>query len=218
MNFLHIFYSHLLNFLFPKHCIACKKSGTALCASCLSKIDKKTRVLEVKNLKIHYLYNFKNPIIHEALWQSKYHANLEILQILGKILGTEILKNFDSQPTFLIPIPLTNSDRRLHNHAFILAKTTGLKIADILEKNTEHKQARLEHRSEREENIKGKILVSEKKLNKFLQQNNLDKNDLEKYDFLLIDDTVTTGSTLLESQKTLIIHNINVDTAYTIAH
>lgn len=159
------------------------------------------------------------------MWLAKYHHDTEILQIFGRKLGEFIIQkesiSESSKNIFVIPIPLSKKDLRLRNHAHTLAEAIGFAVCDILEKDTHEKQARLQHRGERSENVKGKIFVSEKKLKDFLNKWNLDfrdLQDLQKFKFILIDDVVTTGSTLMEAKKILEIAGIKISNIYTLAH
>lgn len=214
-------YNNFLDLIFPLECKVCKLQGSNLCQNCLVQIPFSKREFIVEGITINYLYNFRGPTVHSLLWQAKYHHNLQVLKILGSVLGTELSREFDKDKTYVIPIPLSIKDSRLHNHAQILAEATGFPVCDILEKNTEQKQARLEHKGERQENVKGKIVINHKKLEKFLKVQNLDSRDLQnykKYTFLLIDDVVTTGSTLLEAKKVLEQACLKINFIYTLAH
>jgi competence protein ComFC len=225
MAFLDKISHTFLSFIFPSQCLSCKKTGSSLCPNCLDKIPQTPQTFYASNQEINHLYSFRQPIFHQAMWLAKYHHNTEILQIFGKKLGEFILQrerlSESSKNIFVIPIPLSKKDLRLHNHAHTLAKATGFTVCDVLEKDTHEKQARLQHRSERSENVKGKIYVSEKKLKAFLNKWNLDIHDLQdskKCNFILIDDVVTTGSTLLEAEKVLENVGIKISKIYTLTH
>lgn len=218
MKFFSKAFNLALDLIFPVYCINCDTAGSSLCDKCLHSIKINPREIRTDKFIINYLYDFQSPLIHKALWQAKYHHNTGILKVLGEVLGKEIEQKFDKQNVFLIPIPLTKEDTRLHNHSLLLAKDTNFPICDILEKHTGKKQAHIEHRSERVENVKDKIKVSQSKLNKFLKTNNLNLEKIDEFNFILIDDTVTTGSTLLEAVKTLESQNIKITSIYTLAH
>lgn len=225
MTFFDKIFHTFLGFIFPSQCLSCKKSDSSLCPNCLKKIPQTANSFYAGNEKINYLYSFRQPIFHQAMWLAKYHHNTEILQIFGRKLGEFIIQkesiSGSSKNIFVIPIPLSKKDLRLRNHAHTLAEATGFAVCDILEKDTHEKQARLQHRGERSENVKGKISISEKKLKDFLSKRNLDFQDLQdskKCNFILIDDVVTTGSTLLEAKKVLEIAGIKISNIYTLAH
>jgi predicted amidophosphoribosyltransferase len=218
MSLLHEVYNFFLDLVFPSNCALCDKFDRGICRECFSKIPYQKRIFETDDTQVTYFFDFKNPQVHHALWQAKYHHHTDILKVFGEFLGHELEKDFDKKETFIIPIPLSKRDVRLHNHTQILAEATGFPILDILEKKTTTKQAHLEHRKEREENVQGKILLNNKKLEKFLKKNNLQKEDLAKLKFILLDDTVTTGSTLLEAKRVLVSSGFSNLKIYTLTH
>ncbi|MCL4352939.1 ComF family protein [Patescibacteria group bacterium] len=214
----------LFDFIFPKYCVSCKKIGSYLCENCFSYLSFDTgsfcpvcRRPSFNNLthpvcKNRYAIDgafsgiVYNKTAKRLIHRFKYGPYVSDLRgILVDFLFESIIQNetfnrileLDSS-AILIPIPLHASRfrKRGYNQAEILAQELGAKLGlskiDALEraKNT-HSQAGLREK-ERIKNMKGAF-----RLKKYAAKIVHGKTAF------LVDDILTTGSTLTEAANVL---------------
>lgn len=167
------------------------------------------------------LFKYKDRKVKAIIWELKYKENILPLETIGKMIYEEIISEiadvllFNATAEFLLlPIPLTEKTKaeRGYNQSELIAKA-------VLENDIQHKLLYAPQWF-------SKIKETEKQShsnNKIERINNLsncfraDERVSGKYVFL-IDDVVTTGSTLREARKTLLSMG-SVDVfAFTIAH
>jgi len=193
----------------------------------VSKIDEKTLsgIGEAPSVSgadwIFPLFPYKNKHIRAIIWELKYKENTLPLDSIGKRLHEEIIAQisdvalFDTDAQFLlIPIPISNLRRseRGYNQSEYIAKA-------ILQNDLAHtllyapqwfskvkETASQSHSQSREERMKNLIGCFE-----------ADTRVEGKY-IILIDDVVTTGSTLCEARKTLLDAGARDVFAFTVAH
>lgn len=170
---------------------------------------------------INPLFDYKNKIVQALIWELKYEDNIKHLNTIGRMLYEEILEKsseitlFQSDAEFLlIPIPITTQRRieRGYNQSEYIAKS-------ILQNDIEHnlvyapqfitktrntnRQSHSMSKYERKENIKNSFWADPRVAGKYI---------------FLVDDVVTTGSTLSEARNTLLIAGAKDVFAVTIAH
>lgn len=170
---------------------------------------------------IHPLFYYKDNRVRAIIWELKYKENARVLEYIGQILYEEILEVisdivlFDGNTEFiLLPIPITNERRteRGYNQSEYIAKA-------ILENDISHtllyapqwfqkvketpRQSHSQSKEDRVSNLLGSFEASHK---------------VEGKCVILIDDVVTTGSTLSEARKTLLEAGAKNVLAFTIAH
>lgn len=214
----------ILDFLYPKKCVQCGKVGDFLCPKCFSYLsfDVKVICLYCKRPTIDSLthpgcirkYTIDgtfssipyNKTAQKLIYNFKYKPYLSSLsEFLGNLLYESLIQNENFgnvlsskkiKKWILIPIPLYPSKfrRRGYNQAEILAKELGKRFdiptQNLLERTRETKTQFGLKLPERKKNIRGAF--------KF----NLDKFEA-KTGVFLVDDIVTTGSTLMEASKIL---------------
>ena len=170
---------------------------------------------------IHPLFHYKDNRVRAIVWELKYRDNTKPLEYIGKLLFEEIIAlisdivmfNGDAQ-FVLIPIPITNERRseRGYNQSEYIARA-------IVENDTEHmllyapqwflkiketpRQSHSESKQERIQNLSGCFEADPRVGGKYV---------------ILIDDVITTGSTLSEARKTLLESGARDVFAFTIAH
>ncbi|MFA5889307.1 MAG: phosphoribosyltransferase family protein [Candidatus Paceibacterota bacterium] len=170
---------------------------------------------------IHPLFQYKDNKVRAIIWELKYRENILPLEHIGKLFYEEIIALisdivlFDNDAQFLlIPIPITNERRveRGYNQSELIAKSilkndlarTLLYAPQWFSKTKETpKQSRSESKQERQQNLIGCFEADQRVSGKYI---------------ILVDDVVTTGSTLSEARKTLLEVGARDVFAFTIAH
>lgn len=202
----------LLNFVFYPMCAGCDEPGETICPQCLEglmpaklkchKCDRKNPygiycqkcANKLTAERVLALYDFSGAI-KELIHSFKYEDEKELSDIFGEKMAEFIsalnLKNFD-----LVPVPISKKRQRFRGYnqaellACVIAKKTGLRYADILQKNPrQNSQVQSGSRKQRKANVKGAFSVK--------NGSNIPQN------VLLIDDVVTTGATVEEATKVL---------------
>jgi competence protein ComFC len=211
----------LLDFIFPKYCVNCRKVGDYICPNCFTfisfdfamiclvcnknsadglthpgckskySIDGAFSAIAYKGIVKKLIYNFKYKPYLSDLKKSLVELFYE------SIIQQEIFQKVYKSSPILIPIPLSKKrlKSRGYNHSELLAqglsRSLNLKLVNGLQRVRETKSQFGLTLKERKENIKNVFAVSANIL-------------VSKYpNILLVDDILTTGSTLLEAAKIL---------------
>ncbi|MDO9098300.1 MAG: hypothetical protein Q7U60_09290 [Candidatus Methanoperedens sp.] len=186
------------------------------------KINHLPKANEVEGLDwIHPLFYYKDNTVRAIIWELKYKENILPLEHIGRLIYEEIIALisdivlFDNDAKFLlIPIPITNERKaeRGYNQSELIAKsivqsdlTRTLLYAPqwFLKIKETPKQSRSESKQERMSNMIGCFCADPRVEGKYV---------------ILIDDVVTTGSTLSEAHSTLLSTGARDVFAFTIAH
>jgi ComF family protein len=211
------FLSHLFNFLFPPRTdFAIVKKLDEEAISLLPQADPIPQVDWV-----FPLFKYKDNRVRALVWELKYKENIVALEHVGRKIYEEIMAKisdivlFDTDAQFLlIPIPISHERRRARGynqsehiakaviehdlaHTLLYAPQWFSKVKDTPEQN---KSA---SREERMKNLTGCFEADPRVADKYV---------------ILIDDVVTTGSTLSEARLTLLSAGAKDVFAFTIAH
>lgn len=213
----------LLDIFFPKHCIGCRRSGEYLCTNCFAKIsfdahsictvcnrpsiDGKTHPICKTRYSLDGTFcavSYKN-IIRKLIYQLKYQPYLtDLLPLLGELSYESFIQNevfiqlLKKQP-ILVPVPLTSKKlrKRGYNQAELLAKELGkrfgLTVQLLLKRVKETKPQYGLKREERIDNMKEAFVLSNQVL----------VTDDKVRTIILVDDVLTTGSTMSEAAQIL---------------
>lgn len=170
---------------------------------------------------IHPLFHYKDPRVRAIIWELKYRENILPLEYIGRLLYEEVIALISDLAIFhgnaeflLIPIPITSERRseRGYNQSELICRAilendiahTLLYAPQWFEKikDTES-QSHSQSKQERMQNLVGCFSANP---------------NVEGKIIILIDDVVTTGSTLTEARNTLLSSGARDVFAFTIAH
>ncbi len=201
-------FNYLVDLFYPKICLICGESlvndENQICLKCFSNIPKTNFHLQQDNpvekrfwgkvplvAASSYFYFQKGSDFQKLIHELKYRGNQTIGEVMGKFAGVDLLRaeNFQ-QVDVIIPVPLHRNKeaKRGYNQSYVICKG----LAEIMEKPLlAHNLVRTEERStqtkksvfERFENTQGIFSLK-------------NPDELEGKHILLVDDVLTTGSTL----------------------
>lgn len=196
------------NILYPQKCAFCEDisdNRTVLCESCK---DSVLKIIDNSKFDFsHEKYSFANKIVavfeynkvtSKAILRLKNVGDRDIVEFFGELLCKEFYKNFEiNEIDLMIPVPMHKLKRKLKgfNHSDCIAEYVSEKtdipvIKNALIKAKNNKTQHFLSEQERKENILG---VYSLKTNKDIKHKNI----------LLVDDVITTGSTLSECARVL---------------
>ncbi len=197
-----------LSLIYPNSCPGCNdvllKNEVGICTVCLSELPKTNYYKDHANpvaklfwgripleIAVSVYYYSKESKVQKLIHALKYSGKTKIGEILGVELGKEVLKHSKySKVDLIIPIPLFKKKEKTrgYNQSFFIAKG----VARILKAPIEN-------------NILIKKIPSATQTDKsrFERWNNINEHfalrnnkSLENTHVLLVDDVVTTGSTI----------------------
>ncbi len=225
----------LLDILFPRFCIGCRKFGQSLCPKCRKFLKPiiqticpycfKTSPKGKTHIRCEQKYGLDgatavilyNNIGKKIVKHIKYNLAYSVFEELSQKIPehwwqTEEYLSEIGKDIFLQPIPLhpRREKKRGFNQSLIIARFLSNKLSfpiiDVLDRVKDTcPQARLSRRSERVLNIQNAFIV---KNNAFVLNKTI----------LLVDDLFTSGSTAKEAAKVLKKNGAEKVFLYTLAH
>lgn len=187
----------ILTYIFPQKCKICGCYADQICLKCSKtlKIHKEKVHLEyVDKVFVLYQYdeNMKN-IIHLSKYESEFYVIFRLLKIRIKVIKEikkELGRNFYSIPIPYHRLRWLDREYNLSEKITDYLKYFNIKILKILKKTRNDKEQKDLSKEERLTNLKGSFSL-----------NNNMISDIKKPNFLIVDDVMTTGSTLNECGK-----------------
>jgi ComF family protein len=215
-------YNFLLDVLFPTYCLSCKKEGAWICDICLSKIqlldehvcplcekhitpDGRTCLSCKKHSSLDGLItasSYHQSPVANAIHMYKYRFICDLHIPLASLLIKSLQKTEIPLPDIILPIPL--HPRRLRwrgfNQAALLAKILSENL--ILPNEIPFHDTLL---------YRNRYTTSQKEISNYLSRKSnvagafsLKSNEqVQNKIILIVDDVVTTGSTIFECAKVL---------------
>ncbi|KKU81644.1 MAG: Phosphoribosyltransferase [Parcubacteria group bacterium GW2011_GWA1_47_8] len=225
------FFTHILNIFFPIQCLGCATPNVFLCATCMRKIP---RARNTEHAFTHAVFDYRNPILKDAIWKFKYaHARglardlarplyEEMLGVLGERLESAVEGDssepgkYGGEKILLVPIPLhpKRLRERGYNQSELLARAViacdenrifELAEGVLVRTRQTPPQARAEKRTARLANMRDAFHT--KKMERVRGRT-----------VILIDDVTTTGATLLEAKRALIKARPRAVLAFAVGH
>lgn len=201
-------FTNLLNLLYPNLCVICNESlmrgEEIICLKCLREIPKTHYHMETDNTvekrfwgkvlvyrATSYFHFYKGSPFQKLLHELKYRGNKEAGRVIGRYAAADLLNSPDfCSVDVIVPVPLHPKKyaKRGYNQSEWIAKG----LAEMLEKpvDTTHLIRIRENTTqtkknifERYQNTSGVFTLN-------------DKTVFHKKHVLLVDDVLTTGSTL----------------------
>ncbi len=207
-----IFINSIGEFIFPKICIVSENkipnnnSNDFISDDIIQSLDRlnvndiSDIKLKISNKETFSLYSFKSDSdMQKIIHHFKYAGFSDIGKLFGEILSKEILKSdINIQDyDFICPVPLFKSKKRSrgYNQSEILSDTISkelnkIHIPDLLKRTRDTKSQTGMNMEERKENVKNVF-----ELNK--------SYNIKRQNIILVDDVITTGSTVSECLKAL---------------
>ncbi len=177
---------------------------------------------EIKDARYRAIFQYKDKYIKRAIWAIKYNKNQKIIKKFSNLLYEFILENITDEMIFsnfnnplLIPIPMhkNNLRERGYNQSELLVneiykiddgKNFDISLDTLTKtKETPH-QSKLKNKTERLKNLKNCFCA--------------DSEKIKNRNIILIDDVITTGTTMNEASKTLIEAGAKKVIGFSLAH
>lgn len=169
--------ARLLDFLFPPRCPGCNRAGKALCPACIEQIEP-ARVPPLEGLaEVRALGLYRGPL-RAAIRRLKMRGREGQARALARLL--------DPPPGLLVPVPCP--PLRLH--------LRGFNLAELLARSLDRPWANLLHCPDRPE--QKHLKRGQRWRNKPFQARGRLRGPV-----VLVDDLVTTGSTLISCARAL---------------
>lgn len=194
----------MIGILFPSFGVA--KKLEAMTAEDFDSCVKRADPVVIQNVTA--LYDYHDPLMRGAVWELKYRGNISVAKIFAELVYNELLQHSAEILTFsqgtkivLVPIPLSRERRRERGFnqcelildefaAFDKDKLFSIQKNLLVKTRNTLPQTSMKNRKERLQNLRGCFTVTNRDL-------------VKDTHIIILDDVITTGSTLEEAAKTL---------------
>ena len=206
-------FNGIINFILPPVCICCDSPLPAdvrfVCPGCVSRlkpVDKNYKIFQDRVHKVKFegnalsLYWFEEGTeIQHILHALKYTRMKSIGKVFGKKIGEEINSRFPLNYDYAVPVPLHKSklrERTYNQSDYIcrgIAEALNIKPLEKCLSRTRYTKTQTKLSiTEREENVRNAFSV-----------NPMFSEIIKGKNLILVDDVITTGSTILECARVL---------------
>jgi len=164
------------------------------------------------------LFQYKDPLIKQMVWLLKYKRDVRVAKLFASVLYDYLMEELSDEIVFsenvrimVVPLPLSKKRERKRGYNQMKLITNELqKLGEftvstdtLMKKKHTAPQTSLSKREDRALNIKGAFEV---------------QGSLENVHIILLDDVLTTGSTLAEARRTLKKAGANKVSCITLTH
>ncbi len=194
----------LLDLLFPPRCVFCRKilkrGETGLCGSCQSQLP--WALEQAAEQKIEFISLCASPLwyqglVRESIHRYKFSDRSGYAKTYARLVGQCVADHLAGRYDLITWVPLSarSLKRRGYDQAMLLAMAAALELDDVAVETLRKKrdtdaQSSLKEDAARRANVLGAYEIADPAL-------------VEGKRLLLIDDVVTTGSTLSECARVL---------------
>ncbi len=199
-------FSKLLNIIYPPRCPYCSKVldiKSALCDDCYQKLDinSEIRYIDIdSNIKISCCSPFiYSGLIRKSIINFKFYSKLSFVDTFAESIANEVRKNYSNTHfDYISCVPMSKKSKRSrgYNQAELLAKSVSKKLnIKYVESVIKFKETKAQHNlnlNDRKTNVNGAYKLK-------------NKNIANNKSILLVDDIITTGFTLKEVCKVLLL-------------
>lgn len=207
----------LLDIIFPKYCVGCRKIGSYLCQNCTKKVEFVDKpVCPVcqrqavggrthPGCKNRYSLDglviacrYRGPV-KDAIKSVKYKWHFDVAKLLSGFLASNLWRFQIDEGLIMVPVPLHSKRKRWRGFnqaeklAEVLSRDFSQKYFAVLERKRETKAQVGLDKKERKANMKGAFSIKD----------GVDFNAIGGRVFLLVDDVYTSGATMAECAKVL---------------
>ena len=191
---LKVFLESILELIYPgeNYCIICKAEDChKICLSCLKSI-KKINIIDSDISS----YGYYGGVLKQLILNLKYKKDFSAGDILSDLLSDYIKDNieYDNYVLSYIPLSKKSMKKRGFNQCEYIAKKVSEKlnigVIEILIKYKDTSEQKTLNKHERSNNVKGAFKIK-------------NGTNISSYNIILIDDVITTGSTMMEAYKIL---------------
>ena len=209
----------LLNLFFPERCRGCGMRGSALCMQCTARLPLSATIAEPAHA--FALYDYGNDIVRQAVWELKYQRKSSLMKALATGNSTlymdwmtTMLQSPIPMHIYIVPMPqhYTKTVVRGFNQSEVIARWITAAIphstyAPLLQKTrSTEAQSHTVSRAQRQKNLKHSMSAR--------RGTTLSRTAL----YIVVDDVITTGSTVCEASRALRAAGAKHVCAIAIAH
>lgn len=190
-----------LEFIGNKCCIRCGKPSENEAKYCLL-CQNETRYFDTARSAVKY-----NGDIQRLILEYKFHNKRYLGKYLAKFIEYAV-EEYDIKYDIVVPIPLSQSrekERKYNQVSEMLRHTKLSPVVDALTKTRDNERQSLMAGKERRDNVHGVYAVT-------------DKAAVKGKRILLVDDIITTGATVNEASRVLMLAGAKSVTAVSVAH
>lgn len=188
-------WDYFIDYIFPRGALEVRAHSLTA-----ADVEKLPKAASLHNANIFPLFDYKDSLVKEIIWQIKFYENETVAQLLAKPLSVFIQEICPPGEYIVLPMPI--SKNRLRERGFNQTELVARHIlpylpeksftyrSDLLQKTKETKHQTGESRKERLVNLKNSFSISDVAI-------------VKNKKIVLVDDVTTTGATFTEVAQTL---------------
>jgi len=207
LSYIEKVFKNLLDFIWPQFCLACGREGSLACGFCLNDIllEEEQKIVWPDNNHQYFeacytCCNYQNKLVQKLIKNYKYSYLENLSNIFVDILERQARRLTLPKNTIVVNVPLHKNKKRQRGFdqtellAHKLAQRLSLTYYPLLTRTRNNTaQAKLD-KSNREKNVLDIFAINQKAASRLAGG---------RHNILLLDDVVTTGSTLNQAAKAL---------------